>query len=246
MTATVVPGAVEPLLSAAALERLRDMARQEQAHAALLRKTDIDLLGALDVLRDGSLTRAGLLLAGHTDAIARHLPHYTWTHERMKSATVYVDRADGRDTRELALPLALHAIEARIDADNPITTVEHGLHHYEFRAYPTVALREALLNALCHLDLRLRGKRGTRRVQAAGDIGRFAPSSPTRARPGAHSTSTTCWCCATCSGTRRSTPAPPRNSASGAMPRCATSSTRWCRSTTTWSGGASGAVRGGG
>lgn len=64
-----------------------------------------------------------------------------------------MDRADGRDTHELALL----AIEARINANNPITTVKHGLHHFEFRAYPTVALRESLLDALCHLDLRLAG-----------------------------------------------------------------------------------------
>lgn len=155
VTALVVPEPVESLLSSAALERLRDMARQEQAPVNLLRSTDLDLLAALEVLRDGRLTKAGVLLAGHADAIVRHLPNYAWTHERMKSATVYVDRADGRDTRELALPLALQALEARINADNPITTVAQGLLQFEFRAYPMAALREALLNALCHLDLRL-------------------------------------------------------------------------------------------
>jgi len=155
VTALPISAPIESLLSPAALVRLRDMARQEQAPADLLRKSDLDLLGMLDVLREGRLTKAGLLIAGNADAIAQHLPNYAWTYERMKSSTAYVDRVDGRETRELALPLALHALEARVNADNPITTIEHGLYHHEFRAYPTVALREALLNALCHLDLRL-------------------------------------------------------------------------------------------
>jgi len=155
LTAGVVNEPPTSLISAAAMERLRDLARQEQAPADLLRKTDLDLLGALGLLRDGKLTRAAVLIAGQTEAIARLLPNYGWTHERMKSATAYSDRADGRETRELALPLALAALESRINADNPITTVAHGLYHFEFRAYPTVALREALLNALSHLDLRL-------------------------------------------------------------------------------------------
>lgn len=154
-TAGLILEPAPSLISAAAMERLRDLARQEQAPADLLRKTDLDLLGALDLLRDGRLTRAALLIAGQTEAIARHLPNFAWTHERMKSATAYDNRADGREQNALTIPLALAAIEARVNADNPITTVEHGLYHFEYRAYPTIALREALLNALSHLDLRL-------------------------------------------------------------------------------------------
>ena len=154
-TAAIVPEPAQSLISAAAMERLRDQARQEQAPTDLLRKSDLDLLGAIGVLRDGQLTRAGLLIAGQAEAIGRHLPNVGWTHERMKSATAYDNRADGRDENALALPLALAAIEARINADNPISTIEHGLYHFEYRAYPTIALREALLNALTHLDLRL-------------------------------------------------------------------------------------------
>ncbi|HNP41813.1 MAG TPA: ATP-binding protein [Nitrospira sp.] len=154
-TAAIVPEPAQSLISAAAMERLRDQARQEQAPTDLLRKSDLDLLGAIGVLRDGQLTRAGLLIAGQAEAIGRHLPNFGWTHERMKSATGYDNRVDGRDENALALPLALAAIEARINADNPISTIEHGLYHFEYRAYPTIALREALLNALTHLDLRL-------------------------------------------------------------------------------------------
>lgn len=154
-SAGIVSEPAASLISAAAMERLRDLARQEQAPSDLLRKTDLDLLGALGVLRDDHLTRAGLMIAGQSEAIARHLPNFAWTHERMKSATAYDNRVDGREQNALAIPLALAAIESHINADNPISTIEHGLYHFEYRAYPTIALREALLNALSHLDLRL-------------------------------------------------------------------------------------------
>jgi len=184
VTATFVDGNIESQLSATALERLRDMARQEQAPADLLRKTDLDLLAALELVHDGKLTRAGLLIAGNAEAIARHLPNYGWTHERMKNATSYVDRADGLETRELALPLALRLIESRIAADNPIATVTRGLHHFEFRAYPDVALREALLNAFCHQDFRLASpvlvKQFPRRIEISnpgGLVGGITPEN---------------------------------------------------------------------
>ncbi|MBL29069.1 MAG: AAA family ATPase [Rhodospirillaceae bacterium] len=150
LTAEPVEGRPEAMLSAAALERLRDVARAERAPSDLTELSDLDLLGALDLLREGRLLRAGILLAGNEAAIERHVPHYLWTHLRMRSDTDYEDRADGGQ----AIPLALDRLVDRIMADNPISTVEQGLFHFEYRAYPEVALREALLNALCHADFR--------------------------------------------------------------------------------------------
>ena len=49
--------------------------RSKSAEQTCWRKSDLDLLGALDVLRDGQLTRAGLMIAGQTEAIGRHLPN---------------------------------------------------------------------------------------------------------------------------------------------------------------------------
>jgi ATP-dependent DNA helicase RecG len=150
-TAVAVAGNITEQLSAAALEILRDIARQENAPADLLQQPDLDLLGSLGVLADGRLTRAGLFLAGNERALRQHLPNYAWTHLRMVSDTDYRDRADGTH----ALPQALARLEERIDADNPITTVESGLYHFEYRSYPARALREALMNALCHADFTL-------------------------------------------------------------------------------------------
>ena len=151
LTAEVVPGAIEALVSAAAMERLREIAAQERAPSDLLDLGDLDLLAALGVLDDGRLTRAGLLLAGRTQRLATLLPNYGWTHLRMRTDTDYADRADGCE----ALPAALWRITERVMADNPIHTIRQGMFDFEYRTYPEVALREALMNALCHSDYRI-------------------------------------------------------------------------------------------
>lgn len=152
-TANEVAGPVETLLSASALEQLRAVARRERAPDDLLSRSDRDLLGALGLIRNGRLLRAGILLAGSTDAIRQHFPGHVWTHLRMASDTDYSDRADGND----AIPIALDRILDRIMADNPIATVPQGLFHFEIRTYPEIAIREALLNALVHADFRIHG-----------------------------------------------------------------------------------------
>jgi ATP-dependent DNA helicase RecG len=152
-TATEIPGHISAHISAATMERLREITAQEQAPRELLDRSDADLLNAIGVIRNGRLTRAGLLLAGNEPAIREHVPGYVWTYLRMQSDTAYQDRLDGRD----ALPTALARLTERVMADNPITTVQQGLYHFEYRTYPEIALREALANAFSHADYRLAG-----------------------------------------------------------------------------------------
>jgi ATP-dependent DNA helicase RecG len=150
-TAAVVPGVWTSLVSPTAMEALRDLAAREKAPREMLQLSDEDLLSNLGCLRQGSLTRAGLLLCGKAEAIREAFPSYVWTYLKMESDTIYGDRHDGRE----ALPVALRLFEDRISPDNPIRTLEIGLVHAEVRAYPTVALREVLLNAMGHADYRL-------------------------------------------------------------------------------------------
>jgi len=152
-TATEISGRLESLISASAMERLRQSVARERAPDDLLRESDRNLLGAIGLIRNGRLLRAGLLLAGTTEAIREHFQGYAWTHLRMATDTDYSDRADGQD----AIPLAMERIIDRIMADNPIATVPQGLFHFEIRTYPEIALREAVLNALVHADYRIHG-----------------------------------------------------------------------------------------
>ncbi len=177
-TAEVVDEIPQNLVSPAAMERLRDAARKERAPEELLRLGDDDLLSQIGVIRAGKLTRAGVLLAGSETAIQQQISGYVWTHLRMQTDTRYTDRADGRD----ALPIALFRLIDRINADNPITTLEHGMFHFEYRTFPEIALREALLNALCHTDFRLAGpilvKQFSRRLEISNPGGFIAGITP--------------------------------------------------------------------
>lgn len=141
------------LLSAAALESLRNQARKERAPDDLLGLSDVELLATLGLIRHGKLTRAALLLAGSETAIREYIPGHNWTFLQMTSDTDYGVRED----RISALPLSLQRIEELLVPFNPITTYKQGMFHYEYRTWPEIAVREALMNAFCHADLRIAG-----------------------------------------------------------------------------------------
>ena len=66
----------------------------------------------------------------------------------MASPTDYSGREDGH----WAITISLDRILDQIMADNPTETAGQGLHHFEYRTNPDVALLEALLNARCNGD----------------------------------------------------------------------------------------------
>ncbi len=154
-TGTTVDVPLSRIVSSVAMESLRATARRERAPSDLIRLRDSDLLEAIGVIRERRPTRAAVLLAGSPQAIRRHLPTFVWTHLRMATPTDYSGREDGQE----AITVSLDRIVDRIMVDNPIQTVRQGLHHFEYRTYPEVAIREALLNALCHGDFRRGGPR---------------------------------------------------------------------------------------
>lgn len=152
-TAEAVAPVDNSLLSATALEALRNQASKERAPEDLLRLSDTELLSTLGLIKQGKLTRAAILLAGTEAAIREHLPGHNWTFLQMTSDTDYGIRED----RVSALPLSVQRIEELLVPFNPITTYKQGMFHYEYRTWPEIAVREALMNAFCHADLRIAG-----------------------------------------------------------------------------------------
>lgn len=143
----------DALFSPVALEALRNLAQRERAPDELLRRSDRELLDSLGLIRKGQVTRAAILLAGTEEALREYVPGHLWTFLQMRSDTDYGIRED----RVSALPLSVQRIEELLVPFNPITTVQQGLFHFEYRIWPEVAVREALMNAFCHGDLRIAG-----------------------------------------------------------------------------------------
>jgi ATP-dependent DNA helicase RecG len=152
-TAEAVAPVDASLLSPTGLETLRGLARNERAPDDLLKLSDLDLLDALGLVKGKKLTRAALLLAGTEQALRDHAPGHNWTFLQMKSDTEYGIRED----RVSPIPVSVRRVEELLLPFNPLTTLQQGMFHFEYRTWPDVALREALMNAFCHADLRIAG-----------------------------------------------------------------------------------------
>lgn len=146
----------EPIraISPAALEILRREMKNMGAPGDLLACDDPDLCKKLGFFKDGRLTIAGLLVAGREEDISLHAPNHEWKYSRLRTDTDYETQpVGGRD----CILSALDKIMLLLGQSNPVTTVPSGLFHPEFPQYPTIALREALLNAFAHRDYSIPG-----------------------------------------------------------------------------------------
>lgn len=153
VTSETLPGNPGDWISPAAMERLVEIGRREGS-PVVEKKNHLELLRSLSLISEnGELKKAALLLAGRPEKIAEQFPGYRWSFAHMISSTLYDVHEGGSES----IAVALSRIEELTAAYNSLTTVEQGLVHLEFKKYPTIALREALLNAFAHADYRANG-----------------------------------------------------------------------------------------
>lgn len=142
-------------LDSAAIETFRARWIQKSKQQALAEVPPDQLLTDAELIIDGRLTYAALILFGTHKALGRHLAQAEVVFEyRSDDATIsYQQRKEYREGF-----LRYHDdLWTTISLRNEVYSYQDGLFHPEIRTFNEDAVREAILNAVSHRDYRLAG-----------------------------------------------------------------------------------------
>ncbi|MCG2767085.1 MAG: putative DNA binding domain-containing protein [Anaerolineae bacterium] len=132
------------------IARLRNTIESLRPQSPLLLLSDQELLEAIGAVRDGELTRAGLLLLGKRTVLARVLSQHEVIYLYEPTP---VDIGFREDLKAPLLYIVQRTQELIQHPErNPVHTLRLGLFHVQIPAYPEESFREAILNALIHRD----------------------------------------------------------------------------------------------
>lgn len=134
-------------LSTTELARFRELAGTG-GDEVLANLSDLDLLGALDLLgRGGELTVGALLLFGREEVLKRNLPAYEIGFQELDGLVVRANEVG-------VTPLLRAMLEMfdRVKARNPEEEIEIGLFRLPLPRFSDGAVRELIANALVHRD----------------------------------------------------------------------------------------------
>lgn len=116
---------------------------------------DEEVLRNAELLRDGQITNAALLLFGTRAGLTRHIPQaeVVFEYRSAEAAGPAQDRAEFREGL-----LAFHdRLWERVNQRNDRQSYQDGLFRVEVPTFDESVIREAILNAVSHRDYRLGG-----------------------------------------------------------------------------------------
>ena len=129
--------------------RARNVLRKFRPQSELIKVNDQSLLAGVGALRQGRVTRAGLLMFGREETLGdlcpQHQVHYVYQTSGTKVAR--------NDSYRIGLLQILERIEQAFSGPaNPEHEVSVGLFKLRIPAFPIEVVREAILNAVTHRD----------------------------------------------------------------------------------------------
>jgi ATP-dependent DNA helicase RecG len=135
-----------------AVENMRKMWAQKSGNEALHNLDTEQLLNDAELVMDGEVTYAALVLLGTHRALGKHLPHaeVIFEYRSSEASTPYQQRKEFREGFFLFDEELWNAIDAR----NEVYQYEEGLFVGDIPTFDRRVVREALLNAVSHRDYR--------------------------------------------------------------------------------------------
>lgn len=133
-----------------AIEKMKHAyARKQKNHSFKSRSTE-QVLSDLQLLKDGRLTYAALILLGKRDSIARHLPQAKaiWEFRFTTSQIPY----DFRESIDDPLFIGIDRLWSLINGKNAQIPIRLGASIFPIDSFNEEVTREAILNAIAHRD----------------------------------------------------------------------------------------------
>lgn len=175
-SAQVCPGSRPEDLDPAAVAVFRTRWAEKGRRPELLESPVARLLEDAELLVDGAVTYAALVLLGTRQALGRHLAQaeIVFEYRADEAAIEYQQRKEYRQ----AFLLFHDDLWSTVNLRNPIFSYQEGLFRRDIPAFNEGAVREAILNAVSHRDYRLAGSTFIRQWPARIEIvspGGFPP-----------------------------------------------------------------------
>lgn len=142
-------------LSAEALAEYRRRWSRKAANPRIVEWDDTELLCNAELLVDGRLNNAALILLGTRQALGRYLPQaeVIFEYRSSEASGPAQDRVEFRE----GFFLFHDVLWQRINLRNDRQSYQDGLFRYDIPTFDEISIREALLNAVAHRDYRLGG-----------------------------------------------------------------------------------------
>lgn len=175
-SAEVCPKATLFDLDRHALENMRDMWIRKSGNESLEALSPEQLLADAELVIDGEVTYAALILLATQKALGKHLPQaeVVFEYRASEASTPYQQRREFRQ----GFFLFEEELWATIDARNEVHHYEDGLFVGDIPTFDRRVVREALLNAVSHRDYCLAGSTFVRQFPRKLEIvspGGFTP-----------------------------------------------------------------------
>ena len=142
-------------LSPAALADFRSRWARKAGNPRITQQTDVQTLADAELMVDGELTHAALILFGTRSALGRHLAQAEIVFE-YRSSEASGPAQDRTEFRE-GFFLIHDRLWEKINLRNDRQSYQDGLFRYDILTFDEAVVREALLNAFSHRDYRLGG-----------------------------------------------------------------------------------------